>query len=554
MITRDENTKMQVKFGGRRKLKKSGRRIQPSYGGVRVTDGGDLIPLDIDNNGYGLYMAYGDNHEQYHRSPSGKYKTGVGLKLPNGEDLEVEGSKTGRGEIVNIQPDEVTAFSKHNVGDFVPADAVLAGVPPEQVAMKQEFNKTILGLNDDGTMAKCGKRKKLKALAGANILMNDASIPVNINPAILAVGALKDNTSPVAKCGKRVSLRHKAGLGTDWKNYWGNFSNWGGAAINAAGNLGAGLISGIGSFINGNRMAKAYEKGANVLKGYIEQMHGIDAKEAGITRENYDTGTAIAAVSDPMAIRFNAQRNRIDRNREAEIRAVNKSNLSSASRANKLASINDRYGLRFNENAENEHNARAQVWNENMNRITNVSATNAQLKAQAAQQYTDALMRANMFNAEIDNMKLGMIGQAESDAITQGAFAKANGLQSGLNALGSGLAHSANAFSTSYNDYTAYNRNWANDYVGYGNETQTNAAIMKAEREGDYSYIKDKYLASLGDDEVSVATRKKIEDWARKNNKKFDWLNAGYTGFNGTLSGPNTRASIVIPNSISKIN
>ena len=57
MNDRMEANKMTVKYGG--KTKKTSLKSSPFYGGAstpfRVTDGGAVLPLQIDNNGFGLY-------------------------------------------------------------------------------------------------------------------------------------------------------------------------------------------------------------------------------------------------------------------------------------------------------------------------------------------------------------------------------------------------------------------------------------------------------------------------------------------------------------------
>ena len=87
MNDRLKATQEVAKYGGRPKRKKLSKMTSdiPSYGGARipfrVTDGGGVIPIQIDDAGYGLYELYGNDHDHYHKTSGGKYKSGVVLNL-----------------------------------------------------------------------------------------------------------------------------------------------------------------------------------------------------------------------------------------------------------------------------------------------------------------------------------------------------------------------------------------------------------------------------------------------------------------------------------------
>ena len=122
MDAKYERNKMQAKAGKRIKLRSIGKAP------FKVTDGGGVIPLSIDSNGYGIYELYGNDHEHYHKTPGGKNKSGVGIKFQNGKVVEGEGNQnTNQGELLYVTPQDAVFISKHNINGFNPALAVKNG-------------------------------------------------------------------------------------------------------------------------------------------------------------------------------------------------------------------------------------------------------------------------------------------------------------------------------------------------------------------------------------------------------------------------------------------
>ena len=166
MNDRMEKNKMQVKLGGKPKRRSI---TAPFYGGgkFQVTDGGGVIPLSVTPEGYGLYELYGNDHDHYHKTSSGKNKTGVGIKFNDGSVVEGEGNQnTNQGELLYVTPNDAMFISKHSIDGFNPTQAVMNGVHPIQAFIIQEMLKARKGLNDDGSKAKCGKRRSLKCMLG----------------------------------------------------------------------------------------------------------------------------------------------------------------------------------------------------------------------------------------------------------------------------------------------------------------------------------------------------------------------------------------------------
>ena len=152
-----------------------------------VTDGGSVIPEGITPYGNVLYSIVGNDHNHYHKTKNGKYKTGVGFKFPKGADVKF--------------------LSAHNIAGFNPVDAINNGMLPELAFPKQEFNKAINGISDDG-------KHDIKPPFKKNIAMTGTSL----NPLLYNVG-LGMPTTLVGANAFRQSLRNggraKASFG-DW--------------------------------------------------------------------------------------------------------------------------------------------------------------------------------------------------------------------------------------------------------------------------------------------------------------------------------------------------
>ena len=182
MNDRFEATKVAVKYGGRPKKLKT---MQPLfYGGgnhpFTVTDGGGVIPLQIDANGYGLYELYGNDHNHYHKTSSGKQKSGVGIKFKDGSVVEGEGNQnTSSGEKLLVTPNDAMFISKHSIAGFNPSQAVDMGMNPQDAFNIQQFLKLVKGVNDDGSRMNPARRRQ--ALAGMDIInaVNQTQYPQN---------------------------------------------------------------------------------------------------------------------------------------------------------------------------------------------------------------------------------------------------------------------------------------------------------------------------------------------------------------------------------------
>lgn len=499
MNDRMEANKMQVKYGGKPKRTRLSTTLP--YGGgqqapFQVTDGGGVIPVAIDPNGYGLYELVGNDHEHYHKTSSGKNKTGVGIKFNDGSVVEGEGNQnTNQGELLYVTPNDAMFISKHSIDGFNPTEAVKQGVHPVQAFNIQEILKARKGLNDDGSKAKCGKRRSLKRMLGGptqyleqvNMTQNPSNGTGSVAGGVI-YGINNSTTYPVgninyniAKCGKRIHLkcggRKKAisgynpfhniipgggvdgsiGLGgvyntqpmgnsgSTGNNFWNNYA---GATYNAAGNLlGAGLTT-WGNMYASKILGKAYGRAGDILANAYSQMHGIDMSE--LKMEDYAAPHTLAVIRDANNISYDPQRERIRRNSASERREINRGTLSSAARQQRLAATNDRMMQRISEIDSTENTAREQIRQGNAERITQTAQENANRDAQARRDFGAQRMSLLQYNNDIENTKITGAAQARADALTQSSTLRATALQNSANAIGSALTASGNAFGRAY--------------------------------------------------------------------------------------------------------
>lgn len=527
MNDRMEKNKMQVKLGGKPKRRSI---TAPFYGGgkFQVTDGGGVIPLSVTPEGYGLYELYGNDHDHYHKTSSGKNKTGVGIKFNDGSVVEGEGNQnTNQGELLYVTPNDAMFISKHSIDGFNPTQAVMNGVHPIQAFAIQEAIKDAKGLNDDGSKS---KRHSLKRMLGGPI-QNLEQVNMTQNPnngtASVAGGVIyginNKTASPIeklqynnaiAKRDGRIHLkcggRKKAILGDyTWKDYAG-------ATYNAAGNvLGAG-ISTWGNMWAANRLGKAYREAGGILADAYSKMHGIDMSE--LKMEDYAAPHTLAVIRDSNNVSYDPQRERIRRNTASERREINSGTLSSAARQQRLAASNDRMLQRMSETDATENNAKEAIRQGNAERITQTAQANADRDVQARKDYANQRLSLLQYNNNIENAKIEGMAQARADALTQSSMAHAQGLQSSMSAIGASLANSGQGFASAFDTARKERTDFTNTFVGLGNEDQVKAAILRYEQTGDKSFINMLLNSNTISDENRIKLREVLYD--AKNIKK----------------------------------
>ena len=513
---RFEATKVAVKYGGRpKKLKK----IQPLFygGGNRpftVTDGGGVIPLQIDSNGYGLYELYGNDHDHYHKTASGKQKSGVGIKFKDGSIVEGEGNQnTNSGEKLLVTPNDAMFISKHSIAGFNPSKAVDMGMNPQDAFNIQQYLKLIKGINDDGSRMNPSRRKQ--ALTGMDILntINQTQYPQNGTVNIAAGTAYATQNMPqqvaepkiaIAKCGGHRKLKcggRKKAEGGYWQNY-------GGATYAGIGNIvGAGMNM-FGNYFAGNMLGNAYTKAGNILAKAYDQMHGISLSE--LNREDYSPGHVMAVIRSADT-NINPQLERLRRNADNERRTVNASTLSSAARQQRLAGINDRMYQRMSEQFAYKHNEDEKIKQSNAARIQEASAQNAQLDAQARQAYGNAKISLLQYNNNIENAKIAGRAQALADSMTQSSIARSNAMVNSANAIGAAMIGTAQGFANAYSTNQKAERDYQNVLIGADTEAKVNAVIMRDDRQT----AKNLYDSFIGSD------NKDYQEYAKQLDAKF---------------------------------
>lgn len=480
MNDRLKATQEVAKYGGRPKRKKLSKMTSdiPSYGGARipfrVTDGGGVIPIQIDNAGYGLYELYGNDHDHYHKTSGGKYKSGVGIKFADGSTIEGEGNQnSNQGELLYITPYDNMFISKHNIKGFNPTKAVQEGMHPQDAFDAQQKIKAIYGINDDGSKSNKSSYKQVAKYGGHRRL----------------------------KCGGRV----KKGNGGFWQNYAG-------ATYNAAGNLLGAGITAIGNGIAGRKLSNAYNNAGNILADAYSQMHGIDLSE--ISRSDYTPAHIMAAVSNADT-NINPQLERIRRDAAAQTKQVNNSTMSSAARQQRLAGINDRSLQRATEQYAYKQNEDQKIQQANAERIQQASAANAQLDAQANQEYAKSRLALMQYNNDIENSKIAGAAQARADAMTQSSSAKATALQNSMNTIGSALAASGQGFANSYNAMNKAKTDYENVMIGADTASKVDTVIIK----------NDETSAKALYDSFKDSSNPINQEYARRLNNKFNFEN-----------------------------
>ena len=488
MNDRMEKNKMQVKLGGKPKRRSI---TAPFYGGgkFQVTDGGGVIPLSVTPDGYGLYELYGNDHDHYHKTSSGKNKTGVGIKFNDGSVVEGEGNQnTNQGELLYVTPQDAMFISKHSINGFNPAQAVMNGVHPIQAFAIQEAIKDAQGLNDDGSKS---KRRSLKRMLGGptqNLEQVNMTQNPNNGTASVAGGVIyginNQITSPVeklqynnaiAKRGGRIHLK----CGGRKKAAWGDYA---GATYNAAGNvLGAG-ISTWGNMWAANQLGKAYREAGGILADAYSQMHGIDMSE--LKMEDYAAPHTLAVIRDSNNISYDPQRERIRRNIASERREINRGTLSSAARQQRLSASNDRMLQRMSEIDATENNAKEAIRQGNAERITQTAQANADRDVQARKDYANQRLSLLQYNNNIENAKIAGMAQARADALTQSSMAHAQGLQSSMSAIGSGLTASAKGFSSTADGLREERVNKENILIGADSRNKVDYLIGNTKTPG----------------------------------------------------------------------
>lgn len=498
-----EAAKIQVRNGGRMSMKSTNGQdatfLRGSYSSTNmpfvVTDGGGVVPVGVTPEGFDMYEIKGNDHEHYHKTRSGKHKTGVGLKFANGKVIEGEGNQNGnQGEYVLVTPTDAMFISRHSIKGFNPAKAVNNGMNPLEAFMIQEQIKDVNGISDSG---KTNKRMiggltydSPSSIAQVPDLSRDGMAPIATGVAYGSINDMYDKDNK-AKNGTSVRRRlayggrHKAPNGSSTNyNAW---ADWAGAGMNALGNVGGAWIMSNANNKAASTMSKANTQAAGILADAYRQMHGIDLSS--IRREDYAAAHAMPAIRAAI-VNTNAQTAAEDRSLQRKLTNSKRYSMSGAAAQDRMSMAETQHNDLIN-NIESEANKiRESIKQGNAERISNAANENANRDTQSNSAYANTYLKALQYNNDIENQKIAGIGQANADAISQNGIANAQAQQANGNIFGSAIANTGQAFATAFDTNRKDRQSFSDVYMGLGDKDKITAAILRYKQKGDSSFIK----------------------------------------------------------------
>lgn len=450
-IDRLENTKIKFRNGGRLN---GGFPLRGSYNGLRVTDGGTLPLIGITPEGFPVRMAIGDDHEHYHKTKGGKYRSGVGLKLQNGTTLEVEGNQSSPvGEIIVETPNGILALSKHSIKGYNPVkDVLYNGQNPIVASNIQENIKDMYGIKDGGK-AKYGCRKlrnggRIKAELGYRPI---TAMPFNlidysftpqqiVTPSIQGVGNPKLVSNTITTRSGNGSLSTlDAGLLS--------------AGIGAVANIAGTLLTNSGNNRASSILADAYSERANILGNAYRNLRGIDLSL--INRNNYRPVHSLAVVRAPI-VTDNGASAAAERSLARQRDIIARNNLSGAAMQSRLntAEINNQdIRTRISANAQT---AAENIRQNNTKTITEVGIQNANRDVESQRQWANDYLKGLIYNNDIANKRILGEAEARSGAANDIGLASASAATKNAMGWGNTLNSIGNNFGTALNDYARY--------------------------------------------------------------------------------------------------
>lgn len=472
MNDRLEASKIQVRNGGRMSMKLANGQgdtlLRGSYSPTNmpfvVTDGGGVVPVGVTPEGFDMYEIKGNDHEHYHKTKSGKHKTGVGLKFANGKVIEGEGNQNGnQGEYVLVTPTDAMFISRHSIKGFNPAKAVNNGMNPLEAFVIQEQIKNANGISDSGKTNKRmigGLTYDTSSIAQVPDLSRDGIAPIATG---VAYGSINNMYGKDNKAKNGTSVRKKLACGGRRKANAGSWTDWAGAGINALGNLGGAWITQSANKAAADRIAKANMQAAGILSDAYRQMHGIDMSL--INKDDYAAAHSMPAIRAAI-VNTNAQTAAEDRSLQRRLTNSKRYSMSGAAAQDRMSMAETQHNDLINNIESDANKIRESIKQGNAQRISDAANENANRDAQANEKYNIARLSLLQYNNDIENAKIAGIGQANADAISQSGLARAQGLQAGANAFSSALSASAQGFASTANGIRTEQANRENVLIG----------------------------------------------------------------------------------------
>lgn len=367
----------------------------------RVTDGGEAKHIGQTKEGYDMYELEGNDHEHYHKTKNGKYKTGVGIKFANGKVIEGEGNQnTNQGEYMVVTPNNAVFISKHSIKGYNPAQAVNNGEDPLVAASKQEEIKDMYGISNEGGH-NLPRRRKLRFSGGTIDAPTLDKLTAANNIRNMAAAA---STRDKAKIGATLDDAKNANIGNAY--LWGS-------GITALGNmLGAG-ISTWGTNKASSKINSAYSNASQILADAYGKLTGID--ENAISRDDYQAPVVLSNTSSAR-VNINPEITRINRDRDSLKRSINNTVGSTAAKLSRLANLDTRSQQMKNEVYAKAANQEAEIGRSNLQQINQAALTNAQLQAQGNKDYTASRLNLLQYNNDIANQRITGAAQTLADA------------------------------------------------------------------------------------------------------------------------------------------
>lgn len=522
-------SRIQVKKGGKVSRKKL--RDAVFYGGgnlpFHVTDGGGVLPLRQTPEGYDLYEIIGNDHNHYHKTRSGKYKTGVGIAFDspdygNERLMQTKGGKatkvvegegnqnTSQGEYLLVTPDSGMFISKHSINGFNPVQAVNAGMHPLMAYNVQEASK--------GTSPV--KKNRYKATAGISsnyVLPTDYNIdtimPISPRRSLKKGGRCKalygyginpiydPNANWYLLGGQRngyggtmsngvstnnvYSTTPYNNSGTSYNNnstYSPKTSRWNlglsgnliGAGITSLGNIGGAILTNWGASRASRLLNNAYGESGKLLADAYDNLKTVDISN--LSRDIFRHQHFLPVVRSA-TYNVNPDLEEINRNADKAIIATNANTLSSAARLARLSGINANTTQFRSKVFGEKGNKEEAIKQENMNRINEAAAKNAELDVQSSRDFTAHYLDLLKYNNDIVNERITGRAQALADAMTNGAGARAAYLQSAGQSWGNAIAGSGQAFGNAF-------------AIDAKQRADIEMARLSASRSGELSYLR----------------------------------------------------------------
>lgn len=499
MNDRLEASKIQVRNGGRMSMKlingQNDSILRGSYSQNNmpfvVTDGGGVVPVGVTPEGFDMYEIKGNDHNHYHKTKSGKHKTGVGLKFANGKVIEGEGNQNGnQGEYVLVTPTDAMFISRHSIKGFNPAEAVNNGMNPLEAFVIQEQIKNANGISDSGKTNKRmigGLTYDASSLtAQVPDLSRDGIAPIATG---VAYGSINDMYDKNNKAKNGTSVRKKLACGGRRKALSGDktssntasWADWAGAGINTLGNLGGAWITQSANKKAANLIANANMQAAGILSDAYRRMHGIDMSL--INKDDYAAAHSMPAIRAAI-VNTNAQTSAEDRALQRRLTNSKRYSISGAAAQDRMSMAETQHNDNIN-NIESEANKiRESIKQGNAQRISEAANENANRDAQANERYNTARLSLLQYNNNIENSKIAGIGQANADAISQSGLARAQGLQAGANAFSSALSASAQGFASTANGLRAERVNRENVLIGADSRNKVDYLVSNTKTAG----------------------------------------------------------------------